>query len=229
MSRPQAGEDLRAQRRDFWFEAGVGFAAFTVPLLIRGLVGSCRVTLQNRHLLEQALGGEPFIGVVWHEHLIFLANVFRGTGFTILVSRSRDGEIGTRIAHRLGLRTVRGSSSRGGEEALGEIVELARGGTSIGFIADGPRGPRREMKLGAVIAAKLSGRPIVPITCAMRRAVRLNSWDRMQIPLPFTHLVARAGDPIHVPADASRADCERIRGEVQAEMLKLEEITAASL
>ncbi|MGH8699106.1 MAG: hypothetical protein ACREVS_21645, partial [Burkholderiales bacterium] len=74
----------RAQRRDFWFEVGVGFAAFAAPLLIRGLVGSCRVTLRSAHLLEQAKGGEPFIGVVWHEHLIFLASVFRGTGFTIL-------------------------------------------------------------------------------------------------------------------------------------------------
>ncbi len=223
------GEGRRAERRDFWFEVGVGFAAFAAPLFIRGLVGSCRATLRNAHLLEQAKGGEPFIGVVWHEHLIFLANVFRGTGFTILVSRSRDGEIGTRIAHRLGLRTVRGSSSRGGEEALGEIVELARGGASVGFIADGPRGPRREMKLGAVIAAKLSGRPIVPITCAMRRAIRLNSWDRMQIPLPFTRIVANAGDPIHVPADASRAECERIRQGIQEELLELEEIAAASL
>ncbi|MGH8683240.1 MAG: lysophospholipid acyltransferase family protein [Burkholderiales bacterium] len=218
----------RAQRRDFWFEVGVGFAAFAAPLLIRGLVGSCRVTLRSAHLLEQAKGGEPFIGVVWHEHLIFLASVFRGTGFTILVSRSRDGELGARIAHRLGLRTVRGSSSRGGEEALGEIVEVARGGASVGFIADGPRGPRREMKLGAVIAAKLSGRPIVPIVCSMRRAVRLNSWDRMQIPLPFTRIVGNAGDPIHVPADASRAECERIRQQVQEEMLNVEEIASAA-
>ncbi|MGH8699517.1 MAG: lysophospholipid acyltransferase family protein, partial [Burkholderiales bacterium] len=193
-----------------------------------GLVGSCRVTLRSAHLLEQAKGGEPFIGVVWHEHLIFLASVFRGTGFTILVSRSRDGELGARIAHRLGLRTVRGSSSRGGEEALGEIVEVARGGASVGFIADGPRGPRREMKLGAVIAAKLSGRPIVPIVCSMRRAVRLNSWDRMQIPLPFTRIVGNAGDPIHVPADASRAECERIRQQVQEEMLNVEEIASAA-
>ncbi len=229
MSPPQAAESHRERRRDFWFELGVGFAAFAAPLLIRGLVGSCRATLGNRHLLDQALRGEPFVGVVWHEHLVFFADVFRGTGFTILVSRSRDGEIGTRIAHRLGLRTVRGSSSRGGEEALEEIVDLARGGATVAFIADGPRGPRREMKLGAVIAAKLSGRPIVPITCAMRRSVRLNSWDRTQIPLPFTRIISWAGDPIPVPADASRADCERIRREVEAEMLKLEERAAAAL
>jgi lysophospholipid acyltransferase (LPLAT)-like uncharacterized protein len=218
-----------AQRRDFWFEVGVGFAACVAPLFIRGLVGSCRVTLGNAQLLDAARRGESFIGVVWHEHLIYLANVFRGTGFTILVSRSRDGEVGTRIAHRLGLRTVRGSSSRGGEEALGEIVELAQNGMSVAFIADGPRGPRREMKLGAVIAAKLSGRPVVPITCAMRRSIRLNSWDRMQIPLPFTRIISWAGDPTYVPADASRADCERIRDEIAAEMLKLEERAAAEL
>jgi hypothetical protein len=229
VSRPEAEESLRTQRRDFWFEVGVGLAACAAPLLIRGLVGSCRVTLHEGDLLARAKGGEPFIGTVWHEDLIFLADVFRGTGFTILVSRSRDGEIGTRIAHRLGLRTVRGSSSRGGEEALGEIVDLARNGASVGFIADGPRGPRREAKMGAVIAAKLSGRPIVPIGCAARRAIRLNSWDRMWIPLPFTHIVARAGDPIHVPSDASRAECELIRQRVQEEMLKLEKAAIASL
>ncbi len=223
-------EDGRqGQRRDFWFEVGIGFAAFAAPLLIRGLVGSCRATLRQRAPPGAGEGGEPFIGVVWHEHLVYMANVFRGTGFTILVSRSRDGEIGTRIAHRLGLRTVRGSSSRGGEEALGAIVDLARGGATVAFIADGPRGPRREMKLGAIMAAKLSGRPIVPIACAMRRSIRLNSWDRMQIPLPFTRIMSWAGDPIHVPADASRADCERIRGEVEQEMLKLEERAAAAL
>jgi hypothetical protein len=229
VSAPGGGERVRTERRDFWFEVGAGLAAFAAPLLIRGLVGSCRVTLWDRGLLGQAKGGEPFIGVVWHEHLIFLASVFRGTGFTVLVSRSRDGEIGTRIAHRLGLRTVRGSSSRGGEEALGEIVDLARDGASVGFIADGPRGPRREMKLGAVIAAKLSGRPIVPITCAIRRAIRLNSWDRMRIPLPFTRIIGTAGEPVHVPPDASRAECERVRQRVQEEMLKLEAAAAAAL
>jgi lysophospholipid acyltransferase (LPLAT)-like uncharacterized protein len=223
-------EDGRpAQRRDFWFEAGVGFAACVAPLFIRGLVGSCRESWENAYLLDEAQRGNSFIGVVWHEHLIYLADAFRGTGFTILVSRSRDGEIGTRIAHRLGLRTVRGSSSRGGEEALGETVDLARNGMSVAFIADGPRGPRREMKLGAVIAAKLSGRPLVPITCAMRRSIRLNSWDRMQIPLPFTRIVSKAGDPRPVPEDASRADCERIRDEVQQEMFRLEERAAAEL
>jgi len=225
----RAGEDLRTQRRDFWFEVGVGLAAFAAPLLIRGLVGTCRVTLYRAELLEQAKGGEPFIGTVWHEDLVFLADVFRGTGFTILVSRSRDGEIGARIAHRLGLRAVRGSSSRGGEEALGEIVELARNGASIGFIADGPRGPRREAKMGAIIAAKLSGRPLVPIACAARRAIRLGSWDRMWIPLPLTRIIGRAGEPIHVPPDASRAECERIRQRVQDEMLKLEQAATASL
>jgi lysophospholipid acyltransferase (LPLAT)-like uncharacterized protein len=63
----------------------------------------------------------------------------------------------------------------------------------------------------------------------MRHAIRLNSWDRMRIPVPFTRIVGCAGDPIHVAPDASRAECERIRQRVQEEMLKVEEAAAASL
>jgi lysophospholipid acyltransferase (LPLAT)-like uncharacterized protein len=214
--------------RDAWFDLGAGAAGGLSPFLIRAMVATCRVTRQNREVLERAQRGEAFIGALWHHDLVFFGDLLRGSGFTILSSRSRDGEVGARIAHGLGLRTVRGSSSNGAAEALAELIEIARRGGCVGFVADGPRGPRGVAKSGAIIAAKLSGRPIVPMACAIRGGLRLRSWDRMRVPI-FARIVARAGEPIVVPADATREDCERLRRRLQDELVRLESIAAEAL
>jgi hypothetical protein len=214
--------------RDVWFELGADAAGGLSPWLIRAMVATCRVTRQSQDVLERARRDEAFIGVLWHQDLVFFGDLLRGSGFTILASRSRDGEIGARIAHRLGLQTVRGSSSRGADEALAELIEIARRGECIGFVADGPRGPSRIAKIGPIIAAKLSGRPIVPMACAMRGGFRLRSWDRMRVPA-FAAIVARAGNPISVPHDATRADCERFRQQLQDELIRTESIAAQAL
>jgi hypothetical protein len=214
--------------RDAWFELGAGAAGGLSPWLIRAMVATCRVTCQSQDVLERARRDEAFIGVLWHQDLVFFGDFLRGSGFTILASRSRDGEIGARIAHGLGLQTVRGSSSRGAEEALAELIEIARRGESIGFVADGPRGPSRIAKVGPIIAAKLSGRPIVPMACAMRGGFRLRSWDRMRVPV-FAEIVARAGNPVSVPHDATREDCERLRQQLQDELIRTEAIAAEAL
>jgi len=214
--------------RNAWFDLGAGAAGGLSPLIIRAMVATCRVTSQNHAVLERARRGEAFIGVLWHRDLVFFGDLLRGSGFTILSSHSRDGEIGARIAHRLGLRTVRGSSSRGAEAALGELIEIARRGGCVGFVADGPRGPRAIAKIGPIIAAKLSGRPIVPMACAIRGGLRLRSWDRMRVPL-FARIVSRAGEPIAVPQDATREDCERLRQQLQEELVRIEAIAAGAL
>jgi lysophospholipid acyltransferase (LPLAT)-like uncharacterized protein len=218
-----------SRARDLWFELGATAAGCFAPLIVRSLVGTSRVTLQLRDLIERVRRREPFIGVMWHEDLLFYGYLFRGTGFTVLASRSRDGELGARVARGLGIRTVRGSSSRGGEDALHELIELARRGESVGFIADGPRGPRHVAKMGPIIAAKLSGRPIVPLACAMTRATRTRSWDRTRIPLPFGRIVCRAGELITVPPDASREECEQLRQRLQDELVEAESGAAAAL
>lgn len=140
------------------FELGAHAAGGLSPLLIRAMVATCRVTCQSQDVLERARRNEAFIGVLWRQHLVFFGDLVRGSGFTILASRNRDGEIGARIAHRPGLRTVRGASSRGADEALAELIEFTRRGECIGFVADGPRGPSRIAKIGPIVAAKLSGR-----------------------------------------------------------------------
>jgi lysophospholipid acyltransferase (LPLAT)-like uncharacterized protein len=82
--------------------------------------------------------------------------------------------------------------------------------------------------MGPIVAAKLSGRPIVPMACAIRGGLRLRSWDRMRVPL-FARIVARAGAPIAVPPDATRADCERLRVVLQDELARTESTAAEAL
>jgi lysophospholipid acyltransferase (LPLAT)-like uncharacterized protein len=167
--------------------------------------------------------------VFWHEDLPLYAHFFRGSNFTVLSSRSADGEIGARVANRLGIRTVRGSSSRGGQSALDEAVQILCDGGCVGFIGDGPRGPRHVLKMGPVIAAKLSGRPIVPVAAAMSSSVRLRSWDRTRFALPFARICGVAGEPVAVSPDASRDECERVRQQVEMEMRRLETVAATAL
>lgn len=96
------------------------------------------------------------------------------------------------------------------------------------IVADGPRGPSRIAKIGPIIAAKRSGRPIVPMACAMRGGFRLRSWDSMRVPV-FARIVARAGNPITVPHEATREDCERLRQQLQDELIRTESIAAKAL
>jgi hypothetical protein len=90
------------------------------------------------------------------------------------------------------------------------------------MVPDGPRGPARVAKPGCVLAARDAGVPIVPLGCALRPAVRLDNWDQSVIPLPFAALVLGYGDPIDVPRDASREECEAIRARLELEMCRVE-------
>jgi lysophospholipid acyltransferase (LPLAT)-like uncharacterized protein len=130
---------------------------------------------------------------------------FRGR---ILVSRSKDGEIFARMGAALGFSPIRGSSRRGGSEAMRALLAEASSGYDVGITPDGPRGPRREFKMGAIYLASRSGLPIVPITVNYRRSLQFRSWDRLQLPWPFTRGVIHVGEPVLVPPDLSESDLE---------------------
>lgn len=152
----------------------------------------------------------------WHQrHLAFLRPI-RGTATTTLVSLSPDGEIIARTLGWLGHPTVRGSSSRRAAEGLRGMSAAARAGRPLAFMADGPKGPLFVAKLGPVAAARDSGvGAVIPATCAIAWSLRLKSWDRLQIPLPFAKIVYAYGDPIPVPLDADRPALEAARAELE--------------
>jgi lysophospholipid acyltransferase (LPLAT)-like uncharacterized protein len=117
-----------------------------------------------------------------------------------LVSRHRDGEILARVLDGLGYRTARGSSTRGGDSGLREMIRAGREGAPLAFTPDGPRGPARTCKPGVVRAAAATGMPVVPTAAAASSGRRLGSWDGFLVPAPGATVCVSRGAPIAVPA-----------------------------
>jgi lysophospholipid acyltransferase (LPLAT)-like uncharacterized protein len=193
------------------------------PPVLRALLSTCSLRIHNRKIWEQfVIPQRAYIGLVWHQNFLFVVDCFRHQKIVAMVSRSKDGEIVSRTMHRLGYRTARGSSSAGGGGALLEVTKLLREGWTAAMVADGPRGPARSSKLGPVIASKESGVPMIPVTVHAAPAWYLRNWDRTMIPKPFSRIVLGFGEPMTVPADATREECERWRETVDARMAELE-------
>lgn len=171
--------------------------------LLRLLATTWRVRLVNGEVLESLRARRaPFIFALWHGQLLPLLWQQRGQGVAVLISEHGDGEIIARVAEGLGLRTVRGSTTRGGGRALIRLIGELRGGHEIAITPDGPRGPARRFAAGALVAAHRSEAPIVPIAAGARRYWRLKSWDGFIIPKPFTRVTVAVGEPVHVDAAA---------------------------
>lgn len=167
----------------------------------------------GRHIHPDPCKRGNAIYVFWHQRLLAFAYTHARFGARVLISQSGDGEIIARIAERLGFVAIRGSSRRGGSEAVRTLLEEADGGHDFGITPDGPTGPPGTFKVGPVYLASQSGLPIVPITVTYHRFWRLNSWDGFQLPWPFTWGVIHTGAPVSVPPglDASGIESWRLR------------------
>ncbi len=159
--------------------------------------------------------GRRCIFAFWHSRLLALTYTHRSRGVAVLVSRHQDGELITRVIARLGFVTARGSSTRGGEEGLREMIEWAGRGHLLAITPDGPRGPAEQVKAGLVYLASRSGLPVVPAAAAASPVWRLRSWDRFRIPPPFARVVVAYASPIFVPPDLDRDALETWRLEVE--------------
>ena len=163
--------------------------------------------------------GERCIFAHWHSRILPLVYTHRRRSIAVLVGRHRDGELTARVIERLGFRTARGSSTRGGEAGLRELLQNAEEGRLLAITPDGPRGPVHRVKPGLVYVASRTGHAVQPLAAAARRCWTLRSWDGFRIPQPFARLVVAYGAPITVPPDLSEDDVEvwrlRIEGAIQ--------------
>lgn len=155
--------------------------------------------------------GKPFILAFWHGRLLMMPKCWRETmPIHMLISQHRDGQLIARTVGHFGIRTVEGSSTRGGAGALRAMLKALKAGECIGITPDGPKGPRMRASDGIVAVARMSGCPVIPATYAAANHRRLGSWDRFLVPLPFTRGVILWGQPIAIGRDVDEAQARQI-------------------
>ena len=200
--------------------------AWTAAGFIRLLRASVRLRFHGEEAVRDwERRDQRFLLAFWHRHLLLMRYAYRGQRMTVLVSRSRDGELIARVLAHLGVATSRGSSSRGGAAGLRDLLRQARAGSDLAVTPDGPRGPLRKVQPGVVLAAAASALPVVPVALAAHRGLELASWDRMLLPAPGTRVEVVYGDPIAVPRDADPEEwCARLEAALNANEARAERL-----
>jgi lysophospholipid acyltransferase (LPLAT)-like uncharacterized protein len=219
-----AQESPKVRRRSFgvvvpneprWFQR---LGALIIFCSLRAYVFSLRLRWDDSDKLRAQING-PAIYCLWHNRLILCVAAYQqrardhqmGKGIAGLISASKDGALLAAILERFKVHAVRGSSSRRGPQALLELTSWAERGYDLAITPDGPRGPKYIVQQGAMSLAQLTGRPIVPFGFHAHWKIQLKSWDAFQIPLPFSRCVLRMGAPIRVPREATDAQREELR------------------
>lgn len=200
---------------------------FLSPLayfLIRLYLSMIRVrTLDEAAFLRFLQSGRKCVGAVWHQRffgVLGYVTKFRYLTLSVMISMSRDGDWIAPVVKWLGLRPVRGSSSKGGKEALAAMVQSLVQHQAALHIIDGPRGPKGEIKAGLIRLAQLSKAAILPLYISVDRAWITGSWDRFLIPKPFGKVLVRFGDPIEVPEQMDPKTFEAFRLNVEKKMIE---------
>ncbi len=199
-------------------------------ILIHILFFTVRVKIVNKEIYDKYLiknnGKDNVVAGLWHRNAIFLLYFFRKLQNTlIMASRSKDGEIGARVAEKLGYIIARGSSSRGGKEALEEMITIMNTSGSkylSGTPADGPIGPARKFKKGMAALAKETNAYYIPIGVSGDNVITFpNAWDKTMIPLPFSKVIIIFGEPFKIPSDTTDEEFRKICGDIEKTLNRL--------
>lgn len=199
-----------------------------IAAYIELVIATLRWRRENEAPTRAALDGpEGLIALFWHGRIvpaIACRPILKDKPRTVMISLSPDGEFIALAAERLKIPTIRGSTGRGGKNGKGGAVAfrlamqvLAAGEVMI-MTPDGPRGPNEVMQLGPLQLARASGRPAVLMGLAVRPAIRLGSWDKGRVPLPFGRAALVLEGPLSVPANADDMTLEAIRADWQARL-----------
>lgn len=190
----------------------IRLAGWLFAVLIKVIGCTLQFEIDGIDYLEDSSGSlsTPII-CAWHDRILAGSYFLRNRGFLVMSSISFDAEYTARSIQRLGFGVIKGSSTRGGTRALVEMIRMMKRGFPAVFTVDGPRGPRYQAKPGPPLLAKKTGNPIIPFSVEVKHHWTLNSWDRFQIPRPFSRSKVYFGSPIFVAADAGEAELETSR------------------
>ncbi len=193
-----------------------GFAFYSLI----GLIGSTlRFETSGYQNFDQVKSdGKLPIYTFWHDRIVAGTYFFRDKGIIVLSSSSFDSEYTARCIQRFGFGIIKGSSTRGGTQALVGMIRAMRQGYTTAFTLDGPKGPRYVAKSGPILLAKKTGNPMVPFVVETKKFWTIKSWDRLRIPHPLSRAIVIVGEPIYVDADAKDDALEAKRLELQASL-----------
>ncbi|HSB06994.1 MAG TPA: lysophospholipid acyltransferase family protein [Thermodesulfobacteriota bacterium] len=167
--------------------------------------------------------GIPGIGAFWHGRLLMMPLVYKGKKLSFLVSPHRDGQIVGEALKRFGFHAILGSTNRKGFSAFKQMLKANLDGSDIALTPDGPKGPRYQAQIGVIELAKLTGRPIIPVTFSASRRKMFKTWDQFLLPYPFSKAVFIWGEPIEVDPKGDRAHLEERRALLERRLNELTE------
>ena len=184
--------------------------------------GTFRLRVENeREWMNHVEKGGTVLLCAWHQQFFAAIRHFRNYrrfNPAIMISRSKDGEIIAGVARRTGWRPVRGSSSRGGREAMWDVIDGLKQSRLAGHVVDGPRGPAGQVKAGVIRMAHATRAVIVPFYVFADHAWYFNSWDRFMLPKPFSRVRLRFGDMMDPVSIENDEDFERQRRQLEQAM-----------
>ena len=197
--------------------AGLGYP------LINALGHTLRWRVEGlQHFDAIAASGRQPVMAFWHGRILSATFYFRRRGIVVITSENFDGEWIARIIERFGYGTARGSTTRGGLKAMLQLKRDLAQGKPAGFTVDGPRGPARVAQPGAIWLASATGNPVVPFHLEASSHWTMRSWDRTQIPKPFSTVALVVAEPLEVPREATDEQMESARQELERRLAALE-------
>jgi lysophospholipid acyltransferase (LPLAT)-like uncharacterized protein len=203
------------------YRKAAAIAAAGAPV-IRALGATYRWRVDGYARYESiAASGRAPIFAFWHGRILPATLFWKDRGIVVMTSRNFDGEWIAGIIRRFGYGTARGSTSRGGARALVQLRRDLAAGRPAAFTVDGPRGPARVAQPGALFLSGATGHPILPFHIEASRSWTMNSWDRTQVPKPFSTVAVAIGDPI-VVSDSTESTIETHRAALEASLSTLE-------
>ena len=190
---------------------------------INVLCKSMRISFVNRNAVDRLEQDcQKYILAFWHGTMLLPWYLNRDKKFAALISKSKDGDLLNKLLKRWNYNVIRGSSSTGGEVALGIMVDFAKNNNSIAITPDGPRGPAFKLKAGAVVTAKKSGLPLVLVGVGYKNKKLLKSWDSFQVPIFFTKASAVYSEPIYVKSNLNYDETSRVIKKCELKLFELQ-------
>lgn len=196
---------------------------FILYFAVNVLCKTIKISFENKEMIDQLeQDGKNYVLAFWHGTMLLPWFINRNKNFAALTSKSKDGDLLSKILRRWKYQVVRGSSSKGGDVALGIMIDYARNKSSIAITPDGPRGPAYKLKAGAVVTAKKSHLPLVLLGIGFKRKKKLKSWDSFQVPYFFTKANAIFSEPIFINSDLSYDETSKIIRNCETKLCELQ-------